>query len=132
MKKLIIFVLFALAATGCSGENTNVERIYIVQNHPVAAASRGLSATAVSEIIATAAKSRGWTVERVGATEIKATLKWEDHAAIVSITNDEQGFSINNNGSVNLRDHGGVIHKRYNTRVRELEAAIEQQLANKP
>ena len=132
MKNLIAIILFAIAATGCSGENTNVERIYIVQNHPVAAASRGLSAAEVSEGIAAAAKTRGWTVERVGTTEIKATLKWEDHAAIVSITNDDKGFSIINNGSVNLRDHDGVIHKRYNARVRELEAAIEQQLAKKP
>ena len=132
MKIFFTIVLFAIAATGCATKNVNVEPVYTVQNHPVAVASRGLDAAEVSQAIAEAAKSGGWTVDRISATEIKATLKWDDHAAIVSVANDSQGFSIRNNGSVNLRDHDGVIHKRYNTHVRALESSIEKQLAKKP
>ncbi|MBS0537571.1 MAG: hypothetical protein JSR47_02365 [Proteobacteria bacterium] len=131
MKKFIAVLLVSIAATGCSTKNVNVEPIYTVQSHPVAVASRGMSAAEVSEAIAQAAKATGWSVERISATEVKATLKWEDHAAIVSIANDDQAFSIRNNGSVNLRDHDGLIHRRYNTHVRALETAIEKQLARK-
>lgn len=130
MGKLIGVVLLAIAVSGC--QNLHVEPIYTVQEHPIAPASRGMKAEDISLAIAQAAQSSGWMVERVGSRQIKATQKWEDHAAVVSISNDDQAFSIVNNGSVNLKEHDGLIHRQYNIRVRALEAAIDKQLSQKP
>src|SRR6266446_7135407 len=123
MRGLIAVVLLVVAVSGC--QNVHVEPIYTVQNHPIAPASRGMKAEGISQVIAQAAQSCGWMVERIGPDQLKATQKWEHHAVIVSISDDDQAFSIRNNGSINLKEHDGLIHRQYNARVRALEAAIE-------
>jgi len=132
MRRLIAVALLAIAVGGCQTENLNVEPIYVVQNHPVAASARVITADQVTQAIAQAAQASGWTLERLGPNQLKATQKWEDHAAIVSITNDAQVYSIRNDGSIKLREHDGLIHRQYNRRVHALEAAIDKQLAQKP
>lgn len=128
MGRLISVALLAIAVGGCQ----NVEPIYTVQNHPVATSAPGMTADQISQAIAQAAQASGWTLERLGPNQIKATQAWQDHAAIVSITNDAQAYSIRNDGSIRLREHDGLIHRQYNRRVQALETAIDKQLTQKP
>lgn len=117
-------VLLLVALAGCN----RVAIIYTIQDHPVAAQAQKLTPEQVSEAIAEAAQSAGWQVERMGPNALRATQKWHDHAAIVTITNTDRAFSIRNDGSTNLRATGEFIHKEYNSRVHKLETAIEQRL----
>ena len=130
MGRLIALALLAITVGGC--QNLHVEPIYVVQNHPIPLAARGLKAQEITQAITQAAQSNSWTVEGTGPNELKATQKWEDHAAIVSISNDGQAYSIRNNGSINLKEHDGLIHRQYNSRVRALETAIDRQLSQSP
>jgi hypothetical protein len=119
-----VLLVTLLSLAGCH----RVEPIYIVQHHPVPAPSRALSPSQVADLAATAARSKDWLVEPIGPTELRATQKWKDHVAIVIISTDGNGFSITNDGSSNLLQTGGSIHRAYNERVHILESAIEKEL----
>jgi hypothetical protein len=109
-----------------------IQPIYNVQDHPIPSVSLGLSTTQVTQIITSVAQSKGWLVDPIGPTEVRATQKWRDHAAVIRISNDAKSFSIRNEGSTNLREQGDEIHRDYNTRVRALEDAIEKRLYMRP
>jgi hypothetical protein len=117
-------VLLLLALSSCN----RVELEYDVQNHPVPAQAMNLKAARITDAVAEAATADGWQVERLGPTQLRATQKWKEFAAIALITVTDTGFSIRNDGSVNLRADGHWIHREYNKRVHKLEAAIEQRL----
>lgn len=130
MWRLIALASLAITVGGC--QNLHVEPIYAARNYPITPAARGLKAQEITQAIAQAAQSISWTVEGIGPNELKATQKREDHAAIVSISNDSQAYSIRNNGSTNLKEHDGLIHRQYNIRVHALETAIDTQLSQRP
>jgi hypothetical protein len=117
-------VLFLLVLSGCA----RIEPVYNVQNHPLPAQAMNLRGTGVTDAVAEAAAADGWQVERIAPGQLRATQTWREHAAIVMITCTDSGFSIRNDGSTNLLDNGGWIHKEYNKRVHKLESAIEQRL----
>ena len=118
----------AITLTACN----RIQPIYDVPGHPIPAASRDLNSTQITEAIAQTAQTDGWLVEKISATEIRATEKWQDHAAVVLVSHDGKTFSIRNDGSTNLLQANGHIHKAYNERVRKLEAAIERRLNGNP
>lgn len=117
-------VLFMLAVAGCS----RIELEYSVQDHPVPTQAMSLKAARVTDAVAEAATADGWQVERLEPGQLRASQKWREHTAIVSITCTDSGFSIRNDGSTNLMASGGWIHREYNKRVHKLESAIEQRL----
>jgi hypothetical protein len=121
-------VTLAITLASCN----RVQPIYDVPGHSIPAASRDLNSTQITEAIIQTAQTDGWLVERMSATEIRATDKWKGHAAVVIISHDGKTFSIRNGGSTNLLQANGNIHKAYNERVRKLEAEIERRLYRNP
>jgi hypothetical protein len=109
-----------------------VQPIYTVQGHPIPSVSLGLKSEQITQLITSAAQSKGWLVDPVGPTEVRATQKWKDHTAVVFISNDDKTFSIRNDGSTNLLQQGDMIHRQYNERVHALEDAIERRLYQRP
>src|SRR5258708_22388327 len=97
-------VLLLLMVGACD----RIQPIYTAQDQlPVA--SRGLTFDQVTESIVQAAQSNGWATERVGPADVRATQKWQDHAAIVLISHDDKSFTIRNDGSIKLNESGGYI-----------------------
>ena len=105
-----------------------MQHIYTVEGHPIPAGSVNSKTEEITEAIAQAARSNGWLVDRIGPSEVRATQKWKDHAAVVLISHDGKTFTVRNDGSTNLKQHDDVIHRAYNSRVRALEDAIEKRL----
>jgi len=121
-------LLLILAVGACH----RVQPIYSVQGHPIPSVSAGLTPAQITQLITSAAQSKGWLVDQVGATEVRATQKWRDHTAVVFISNDGTTFSIRNDGSTNLLQQGDMIHRAYNERIHALEDAIERRLYQRP
>ena len=105
-----------------------MQPIYTVQSHPIPSGSLNLRTQEITDAIVQAAQSNGWLVDRIGPSEVRATQKWRDHAAVVLISHDGKTFNIRNDGSTNLKQHDDVIHRAYNSRVQALETAIEKRL----
>jgi hypothetical protein len=119
-----VLLLVVLAAAACS----RVQPIYTVQGHAIPAASANLTPDQITQLITSAAQSRGWLVDPISSTEVRATQKWHTHSATAIITNDGKTYSIRYDGSTNLLQSGDMIHRQYNERVRALEDAIERRL----
>lgn len=124
----IAVLLLMLAASACH----RVQPIYTVQGHPIPSVSAGLTSAQITQLIASAAQSKGWLVDPIGPTEVRATQKWRDHTAVVLISTDGSTFSIRNEGSTNLLQQGDMIHRNYNERIHALEDAIEKRLYQRP
>jgi hypothetical protein len=120
--------LLVLAVAGCQ----RVQPIYTVQGHPIPVASANLTPDQITQLITTTAQSKGWLVDPISSTQVRATQKWRTHSATVTITTDGRTYSINYDASTNLLQNGGSIHREYNERVRALEDAIEKRLYQRP
>lgn len=127
MKRLSI-ILLLLGVSACN----RVQPIYTVQDHVIPTVSLGLKTEQVTQLITQAARSNGWLVDPVSPNEVRATQKWKDHSAVVLISHNDRVFSIRNDGSTNLLQQNGTIHRAYNSRVRALESAIEKRLYQNP
>ncbi len=128
MVRWIGVAIVAIILTSCH----RLQPIYEVSGHTIPAASRTLASAQITELIVQTAQTDGWLVDKTGPTEVRATEKWKDHAAVVVISHDGQTFSIRNDGSTNLLQANGNIHKAYNERVRKLESDIERRLYRNP
>ncbi|CAN5922273.1 hypothetical protein BH11PSE3_BH11PSE3_34560 [soil metagenome] len=117
-----------LSVTACQ----RLQPIYTVQGHPIPSASADLGPEVITQLISGVAQSKGWLVDPMSSTEIRATQKWHSHAAVIFISTDGRTFSIRNDGSSNLLQQGDLIHREYNKRVRALEDAIEKRLYQRP
>jgi hypothetical protein len=120
--------LLVLAVGACQ----RIQPIYTVQAHPIPAASASLAPDQITQLITTAAQSKGWLVDPISSTQVRATQKWRTHSATVIISTDGRTYSINYEGSANLLQNGGVVHREYNERVHALEDAIEKRLYQRP
>jgi hypothetical protein len=120
--------LLVLAVGACQ----RVQPIYTVQGHPIPAASANLTPDQITQLITTTAQSKGWLIDPISSTEVRATQKWRTHSASVIISNDGRTYSIRYDASTNLLQHGDAIHRQYNERVHALEDAIEKRLYQRP
>ena len=89
-----------------------------------------LTMQAVAKAIWVAGEKLGWRMEEVRPGEITGTLTVRHHVAVVSITYDTLKFSIAYKDSENLLRDGGVIHRRYNDWVHNLEVGIKGEAAS--
>lgn len=128
MIRTFLIVLLAFSVGACQ----RLQPIYTVQAHPIPTASADLGPEMITQLITGVAQSKGWLVDPVSSTEIRATQKWHTHTAVVLIATDGRTFSIRNDGSSNLLQQGDVIHREYNKRVHALEDAIEKRLYQRP
>ena len=126
--RYFVLLLVVFVMTACA----RVQPIYTVQGHPIPTASANLTPGQITQVITSVAQSKGWLVDPISPTEIRATQKWRTHSATVIISNDGRTFAIRNDGSSNLLQNGDSIHHEYNKRVHALEDAIEKQLYRRP
>jgi hypothetical protein len=123
IRRFVILVL-VLAVGACQ----RIQPIYSVQGHAVPTASAILAPDQVMQLIVSAAQSKGWTIDPINPTQVRATQKWRTHSATVIISTDGKTYSINFDGSTNLSQSGGIVHREYNERVRALENEIDRRL----
>jgi hypothetical protein len=71
-----------------------------------------------------AGASLGWRMDSLGPGLMRGTLDLRSHQAVVDIPYDTQRFSIRYVSSSNLNYDGTVIHRNYNSWIRNLQNAI--------
>lgn len=123
---MVLLVVLALGA--CQ----RIQPVYSVQGHAIPAASASLAPDQIMQLIVSTAQSKGWLIDPIGPTQVRASQKWRTHSATVIISTDGRTYSINYEGSTNLLQNGGVVHREYNERVHALEDAIEKRLYQRP
>jgi len=126
LRKLSVILLMTVAFAAC----TRVEPVYNVEEDVVPTATQQkLSSEQVGKIIAKVAIEKGWTVNEIKPGNLHCTLKWHDHSAIVDITYSKTDYSIELDSSQNLKESDGMIHRKYNERVRDLQNEIDKRLS---
>lgn len=124
IRAIICVGLCALLAA-CSHQQ---EAIYNVQNKPPSPAARSLSPNQIESHINQAMVAKGWKVDKVRPGELRGTIEWSRHSAVVTVLATQQAYSIRLHSSTNLREGDGYIHRQYNVRVRALEEDIDRRL----
>jgi hypothetical protein len=121
----LVVIATMLVVAGC-----RTAPIRNVTNVPLnAAPGARLTMDEVAKAIWRGGQKQKWQISEVRPGELIGTLTIRSHVAVVTITHDTSHFSITYRDSTNLRESGSEIHKRYNTWVRNLEAAIQRELA---
>ena len=77
---MVLLVVLALGA--CQ----RIQPVYSVQGHAVPAASASLAPDQIMQLIVSTAQSKGWLIEPIGPTQVRASQKWRTHSATVIIT----------------------------------------------
>lgn len=122
--------LVAIIATTLVVAACRTAPIRNVTNAPLNEAPRAsLTMDEIAKAVWRGGQEQGWQISEVRPGELIGTLKLRSHVAVVTITYDTSRFSIAYRDSTNLLQSGSEIHKRYNTWVRNLEAAIQRELA---
>jgi hypothetical protein len=127
MRILLAVVLsFAIVAVGgCAfapiQNLTNVE--------VASAVDQPLSADQVRVAITRAGSLLGWKMKNEGAGKLIGTLKLRTHTAVVEIPYSNLSYSLNYQSSVDLDEKDGLINKRYNSWILNLNRGIQVQLS---
>jgi len=125
-QKLIVLFVMTVTFAACN----RMEPVYNVEQDAVPTnAQQKLSSEQVGKIIAKAAIGKGWVVNEVKPGLLHCTLKWQDHLAAIDITYSKQDYSIELDSSQNLKESDGMIHKKYNQRVQDLQSDIDKKLS---
>ena len=125
---LVLVISILVVGAGC-----RTAPIYNATNIPLAPASHTrITLDDVTKGVLAAGKSRGWVMDQVRPGVITGSLTTNQHLAEVTVTYDTSRFSITYKNSKNLLRAGNDIHKRYNTWVNELQAAIQDEMSRLP
>lgn len=105
--------------------------VHNVINAPIVAPSEASPDMAkVRAAIIKAGVGLGWQMNPVESGHIVATLNIRSHQAVVDITYNTKDYDIEYKNSVNLKYNGSTIHSQYNNWVKNLDRAIQQELAS--
>ena len=96
---------------------------------PVPQVSAKITNDKVKDAIIRGASVRGWQVVPEQGNQLRATLYVRSHTAVVLIAYTTKTYSITYLDSTNLEYENGVIHPNYNNWVRNLQIAINAELA---
>lgn len=122
---LAVAALLVLPLAGC-----RTAPIYNASGVPLPARpGAALTLGDVSQAIASAGRKLGWRMEEVRPGELTGTLALRKHRAVVAITHDTAKFDITYKASEMLRQEGDQIHRNYNNWIRNLEKAIQSEIA---
>ncbi|HEY8155980.1 MAG TPA: hypothetical protein VII72_17760 [Myxococcota bacterium] len=81
----------------------------------------------VDEAIWRAGRKLDWKIDRIGPGDLRGSLRFKRHVAVVSLTHHDGYLSIHYLESQNLRQDGGEIHRNYNVLVQRLLTQIQQE-----
>ena len=87
----------------------------------------GLSTERIKKCILTGAVRKGWKTRVVSSGYIVATYTKGENVACVDIHYDARGYRITMNDATTMVMPDGMVHAKYNTWVKNLDAAINQQ-----
>jgi hypothetical protein len=125
-KSLAGLAVLALLLVGC-----RTVPIHNVKEAPVTVgAGQTASVASVEQAILRAGSGLGWAMKVEKPGLIAGTLALRGHTAMVEIPYSRTSYSILYKNSVNLEQHGDMIHKNYNGWVQNLDQAIKRQLMN--
>lgn len=125
MKRLITALVLAISLGACASTNTSAP-IVNVQDHAIPARAQGRDTDA---IITSALVFRGWQVESRAPGRIDAFLAVRVHRAAITITYDQDSYSIAYRSSENLGATDTNIHRNYNRWIANLDYDIQVRLA---
>jgi hypothetical protein len=121
----VVLVLAAVLGTGAC-RTVPVENVTVPLAPPPGVA---LALNDTAQAIYRGGESVGWRVEEVRPGAMTATLNKRSHVLVVAITHDTSRYTIAYKDSVNLLYDGRQIHRRYKTWIRNLEKAIQKEVA---
>ncbi len=125
-RKFGIILVMVAAFASCA----RVEPVYNVEEDVVPAGThQKYSSEQIGKMIAKTAIEKGWAVNEVKPGQLHCTLKWREHSATADITYSNKEYSIELDSSQNLKESDGMIHRKYNQRVRDLQNAIDKKLS---
>jgi len=124
-KKFGVVLVLTVTLATCARQQV----VYNVDQDAIPPATQQkLSSEQVGKVIAKAALAKGWTVKDIRPGKLHCMLKWRDHTATIDITYSKKEYSIELNSSENLQESDGMIHRRYNEYVRNLQNEIDTKL----
>ena len=88
----------------------------------------GLTMTQIKKAIIRAGAKRNWIIRESSAGVMEGLLNVRKHMVKVDIRYDRNEYSITYNASANMKHKAGLIHKKYNAWVQNLNTDIQTQL----
>lgn len=106
------------------------EAVYNVAEDPApTSAPHTLSEKQVGDIIAETATEKHWVVSNRKSGLMHCRLEWDKHVAEIDVTYTKHNYNITLSRTQNLMESDGMIHKRYNQYIHELQDAIDHNIA---
>ncbi len=117
-----------LAALLVVGACSRTAPVYDVRDRPIPVVAQKLSLDEIGQNIMSAGRRRHWRIDPIGPGRMTGRLDDRQHEAVIDISYTQQSYSITLADSVNLRQEGGEIHKKYNKWIRLLQSDIDDRL----
>jgi hypothetical protein len=103
--------------------------IHNITNRAMPPTAERLTQQEIDTIIVTEAAQRGWRIDPIAPGHMKGTLDIRSHRAVVDILADKANLNIRYLESTNLDEKNGVIDRKYNQWVANLEKDITTAVA---
>ena len=116
--------LTLIVLTGCRSAH-----IQNIQNAPVTPTVAEVTMEQVKDVMIRAGSELGWRMRPIEPGHMEATLRIRAHMAKVDINYDTDSYDITYKDSNNLNQKGNEIHSNYNGWIRNLDNAIQKQIA---
>ena len=118
-------VLLLFIALLMGGPAFALQPIVDIEDSPVPS---GLSMTQIKKAIIRAGAKRNWIIRESAPGAMEATLNVRKHMVEVDIHYDRAKYSITYRASSNMKYKDGLIHKKYNAWVENLNRDIQTNL----
>ncbi len=117
----LVLALGVAPVAGCSSA-----QVLNINDAPIGINARNRD---VGQVIEAALAERGWQVEERRPGQILAVIALREHRAGITITYDQDSYSIRYRNSDNLNARGDNIHRNYNRWVANLNTDIQRALS---
>lgn len=125
MKKLIAAAVLTLALAGCATQAP-------VLNITDAPINTNIQQQDVGQVIERGLRTRGWQVAARRPDAIDAYVIIRQHRADITVSYDQDSYSIAYRDSEGLEYRNGRIHRNYNRWVANLNTDIQRAMADTP
>lgn len=117
-----------LSATLLAAACSRTAPVYNVQDRPIPVVAQKLSLDEIGQDIMSARRRRHWRMDPIGPGRMTGRLDDRQHEAVIDISYTRQSYSITLADSMNLRQEGDEVHKKYNKWIRLLQKEIDDRL----
>jgi hypothetical protein len=121
MRGIFVAVCMAIGLAACTTAS-----ILNINDAPIGVSAQNKD---ISAVINGALSGRGWQVAERRPGAIDAFIVVREHRAEITISYDQDSYSIAYRGSENLNQRGRSIHRNYNRWVANLNTDIQRALA---